>query len=69
MPDIVVMKRSSLWQIRRGPLVTAEFAAHDSAIDAACEMAKRLGGTVFVFEENGGFQQAYSFPSKGAQQS
>jgi hypothetical protein len=69
MPDIVVMKRSSLWQIRRGPLVTAEFSGQDSAVDAACEIAKQLGGTVSVFEENVGFQRAYSFPSKGAQPS
>jgi hypothetical protein len=64
--DIVVMKRSSVWQIRRGSVTAAEFGSHASAIDAACDMAKRLGGVVLVFDEGGAFQQAYVFPIERA---
>jgi len=66
MVDIVVMKQSSVWQIRSGSVTAAEFGSHTPAIDAACDMARRLGGTVYVLGEDGGFQQAYSFPLVGS---
>jgi hypothetical protein len=64
--DIVVMKRSSVWQVRRGSVTAAEFASHAQAIDAACDIAKRLGGAVYVFGEDGALQQAYAFPIERA---